>query len=79
MFLHLISENELMFVFNLNDKTLKEFSGKKIELFENHLSVAKEVNDIANHVIFQTFEIKDDKIILLIYYQRAEARCWKIF
>lgn len=64
LFLHLISENELMFVFNLNDKTLKEFSGKKIELFENHLSVAKEVNDIANHVIFQTFEIKDDKIIL---------------
>ena len=63
LFLHLISKEETMWVFNLNNKSLRQFEGKKIELFENHLSVAKDVKDIANHVIYQTFEINNDEII----------------
>jgi len=64
VFLHLVSENEILWALHLENKTLKQFVGKKIELFDNHLTVVKEVNDIANHVIYQTFEIKDDDIVV---------------
>ena len=60
--LHLISETENLWIYNVKDSSLRHFEGKKIEILDERIIVTRELNDIAHHVLFENYELKDDLV-----------------
>ena len=60
--IHLISEKECLCIFNAENDNINFFEGNKIEIFEKRISITRELNDIARHIIFESYEIKNSII-----------------
>ena len=61
--LHLIGKVEDMWLYNFEKNQLHHLSGKKIEKIENQILISKEVHDIANHELYETYEIGESDLI----------------
>lgn len=51
-----------LYLFNVNDYSITHLEGQKIELIDNKIFVSKQANDIVSHQIYDTYEIKGDKL-----------------
>ncbi len=60
---HLIGENEQLWIFSPLSQKLTFLSGEKIQLIENQIILNQKTNDFANSQTFKTFEIVDDRIV----------------
>ena len=62
IFVLLKGKLENLWIFNAKTKLLKHLEGRKIEIIDNRIIISKELNDIARHTLYETYEIKDDEI-----------------
>ena len=58
--LHLIGKLEEMWIYNTKNNQISHLYGKKIEKIEQQILVSKEINDIANHELFETYQLSDE-------------------
>ena len=57
------SDVDELWIFDTKNTNLRHFEGKKIELLENQIVITREINDIAKHIVFESFEIENDQIV----------------
>lgn len=55
-------KEDSLYLFNVKDYSITHLEGQKIELIDNKIFVSKQANDIVAHQIYDTYEIKDDKL-----------------
>lgn len=59
----LVGEIEQLWIFNINNLSLKKLAGNKIEIVNHEIFVNKSIISINQHQLYEVYEIKENEII----------------